>query len=530
MDRLPPHTEFYSDGVEWPTTPLLQAAERAYREAFLKSARQAARWQTVDEKAVKAAWDRRKRVCEQAKLWVPSSLLFDDPRYESEQVVFKPDHEVDASRCRGRVHGFEFVKQCRDELVKAGVAEHVIGPVIIVPWLKRIEEWFARDIDPGRIFIPPWPDEQLTEKQRAMLEQAKRVIANCDPTKPHAILQHLDLVTREMLEWLWPGRIPLGKLTLLAGDPGLGKSFVTLDIAARVSRGEAWPDTPLLKQTPGGVLLFNAEDDLADTIAPRLDKAGADDTKIIAVDGVSFGDSKRPFSLDTDLPRLDEILADNSETRLVVVDPIGAYCGNVDSHKNADVRRLLAPLADLASKHRVAVVTVTHLSKSGGTKAVYRAMGSLAFAAASRAVWAIVKDQNDPQRRLFLPAKLNLAQDPDGLAYRIKEGVVVWEPGPVRMHADDAFAAEVRAANGGSNRGAERRVAANWLRDELAKGSRPASELIEVGEQRGFTKRTLQRALTAIGGERKKDMFDGPWLWSLDAEDASEGVNKPTSL
>jgi putative DNA primase/helicase len=105
-----------------------------------------------------------------------------------------------------------------------------------------------------------------------MLEEAKRVIANCDPDKPHTILKGLAGVTREMLEWLWPGCIPLGKLTLLAGDPGLGKSFVTLDIAARVSRGEAWPDTPLLKQTPGDVVLLNAEDDLADTIAPRLEK------------------------------------------------------------------------------------------------------------------------------------------------------------------------------------------------------------------------------------------------------------------
>lgn len=142
-------------------------------------------------------------------------------------------------------------------------------------------------------------------------------------------------------------------------------------------------------------------------------------------------------------------------------------------------------------------------------------MGSLAFAAAARAVWAIVKDPNDPQRRLFLPAKLNLAQDPDGLAYRIKEGRVLWETDPVRMHADDAFAAEMRAANGSGGRGTERREAADWLRCELADGPRPASEVIEAGEQYGYSERTLRRAYQQIGQKAKKEAFDGPWMWRL---------------
>ena len=149
-----------------------------------------------------------------------------------------------------------------------------------------------------------------------MLEEAKRVIAASDPNMPHAILQELTGVTREMLEWLWPGRIPLGKLTLLAGDPGLGKSFVTLDIAARVSRGDAWPDTPLLKQTPGDVVLLNAEDDLADTIAPRLDKANADDKRIVALEGIQIADRRRNFSLETDLMQLDDVLVDDRQPQI----------------------------------------------------------------------------------------------------------------------------------------------------------------------------------------------------------------------
>jgi len=381
-----------------------------------------------------------------------------------------------------------------------------------------VAEWVARDIDPERIAIPPRPDDDLTERQRRMLEQAKRAIAACDPNKPHAILHQLAGVTRELLEWLWPGRIPLGKLTLLAGDPGLGKSFVTLDLASRVSTGDAWPDMPLLKQTPGDVILLNAEDDLADTIAPRLDKMNADDTRILALEGIESNGKRRHFSLEADLPRLEEVLIDNAQTRLVVIDPIAAYCGAVDSHKNSDVRGLLAPLAELAGRHRVAIVSVTHLSKSGGTKAVYRAMGSLAFTAAARAVWAVTKDADDPQRRLFLPAKLNLATDPDGLAYRIENGRVAWEPEPVKLHADDAFAAEAGNAQGRKPRASDQQEAAEWLRSVLTAEPQPAGELIEQGEQFGFRKRTLQRAFKSLGGQSSKSDFGKGWHWSLPAE------------
>lgn len=524
------HVRLYQDAVEWPDTPEKQVAERAYREAFLGAAREAARWQTFNEKAIDAAWAERKRARALAEVLIPSSVLFDRPGLDSEQIIYHAGHEAEAARTRGRVHGFEFVRQCRDELLAAGVDERQIGPVIVVPWVEHVAEWVARDIDPERIAIPPRPDDRLTERQRQMLDQAKEIIRNSDPNKPHAILQRLAGVTREVLEWLWPGRIPLGKLTLLAGDPGLGKSFVTLDIAARVSRGDAWPDMPLFPQPPGGVLLFNAEDDLADTIAPRLDKAGADDTKIIAVEGVSMLNQRRHFSLEVDLPRLDEVLVENPGMRLVVIDPIAAYCGKVDSHKNSEVRGLLAPLAELASRHRVAVVTVTHLSKSGGTKAVYRAMGSLAFAAAARAVWAVTKDPTNPERRLLLPAKLNLARDPDGLAYRIDDGKVVWEYEPVAMHADDAFAAEAAKDKPQTNRGSERREATDWLIEHLNHGPHAASEVIEMGQQYGFSERTLRRAYQAVGAKPRKQSFDGPWLWALRSQDSPQDDQTPTSL
>ena len=517
IDMADLKTRLYQDGADLPDTPIQQEAEHAFREAFLQAAKEAGQWLEPDAKALKQAWDERRQTRELAQIFVPSAELYGRPEMTSEQIRYRPGHEVAASRARGRVHGYEFVKQCFDELKKAGVPTDRIGPLVVRPWVDHVVRWAERQIEPNKIHIPPRPDDLLTEAKRRML-------LNIDPKQAHALFKRLANVTREFLDWLWPGRIPLGKLTLLAGDPGLGKSFVTLDIASRVSRGAAWPDLPLFTQTPGGVILFNAEDDLADTICPRLDKMEADDTRIIAVQGIGGRDPKtnaewqRSFSLETDLPRLEEVLIENPDTRLVVIDPISAYTGGVDSHKNSDVRGLLAPLASLASQYHISVLSVTHLSKAMGAKAIYRSMGSLAFAAAARAVWTICKDPNDPQRRLFLPAKLNLAQDPDGLAYRIEDGRVLWEPEPVKMHADDAFAEELKSANGGRPRGSERREAKEWLQDELAEGRRPSKDIIEYGKEIGFSEKTIRRAYTEIGAKPTKETFNGQWLWALPGE------------
>lgn len=296
------------------------------------------------------------------------------------------------------------------------------------------------------------------------------------------VMVRLSEVASEPVSWLWPGRIALGKLTLVAGDPGLGKSFVTLDVAARVSTGAPWPDRPGERREPGGVVLLSAEDGIADTIRPRLDAAGADVERIVALEAVRIVDadgreSARAFDLTCDLPALEAAIREVGDCRLVVIDPVTAYLGGVDSHKNAEIRGLLAPLAELAARYGVAVVAVTHLNKSGGGPAIYRAMGSLAFTAAARAAWAVSKDKDDPARRLVLPIKNNLAPDAGGLAYRI-EGrgagdcpVVAWEPDAVNVSADDALTADARQAGAGTGALEE---ATEWLRDFLAGGPQPA--------------------------------------------------------
>ena len=220
--------------------------------------------------------------------------------------------------------------------------------------------------------------------------------------------------------------------------------------------------------------MLNCEDGLADTIRPRLERGGADLAKIVAIEGISDVDVNtgtvfsRTFTMDRDLPRLAEQLSKLPDCRLVVIDPVSTYLGNADSHKNSDVRALLAPLTQLAEQHGVAVVLINHLSKGAGAKALYRSMGSIGFAAAARAVWYFAKDPDNESRRLILPAKMNLAPDPTGLAYCIEDGVVRWEPDPVEMTADELMAREAKAGIG--LRESRHNDAAEWLRERLGAG------------------------------------------------------------
>lgn len=324
----------------------------------------------------------------------------------------------------------------------------------------------------------------------------------------------------ELLRWLWPGRIPLGKLTLLAGDPGLGKSFVTLDLAARVSSGTTWPDLPLLPNRPGSVVLLSAEDDLADTIRPRLDAANADAARIVAIQAVRrilvTGHTQDDyFDLTQDLPALETAIGQQPDCRLVIIDPLTAYLGQTDSHKNAEVRAVLARLFELAARHKVAVLAVTHLNKASTLPAIYRAMGSLAFVAAARAVWAVVRDEQDQtgRRRLFLPVKSNLSADETGLAYALEAvgqtARVAWESGAVTMRADDAL--------GGGRKAVVRDDATEFVIATLKAngGDMLSDDLSAAAEAEGVSERTLRRAKKAVAESYKEKGRGGRWRCKL---------------
>ena len=365
----------------------------------------------------------------------------------------------------------------------------------------------------------------IKEELLYLVEQAEAY----EPTAPFTpILKTLGDVNPEPIRWLWPGRIAIGKLTLLAGDPGLGKSFITLDLAARVSRGDGWPHCPTATGEPGGVVLLSAEDDLADTIRPRLDAAGADVKRIAALTAVTRFDAdsgqhrEHPFNLAKDLAVLEQAIARVPDCRLVVIDPISAYLGGTDSHKNAEIRGLLAPLSQLASRYAVAVLAVTHLRKGDG-QAIYRAMGSLAFIAAARAGYCVTHDHEDTsgRRRLMLPMKNNLGEDRTGLAYRLmapSSGIpsTAWESEPVTLSVDEALN-DNGQGQGHDNGAPERDEAAKWLRETLADGPLEAKTVYTQARQDGVAKRTLDRAKRGLRVIAYREGFgaDGSWLWKL---------------
>jgi putative DNA primase/helicase len=340
-----------------------------------------------------------------------------------------------------------------------------------------------------------------------------------------ANLRNFSGIKPKPIEWLWPGRIPLGKLTMVVGDPGLGKSLITLDIAARTSTGTAFPDGTSCRR--GTVVIISAEDDPADTIRPRLDAAGADVSRIDLLDSVRVvtGDGKSleaAFSLDKDIDALEDSIKRTGAV-LAIIDPVSAYLGkNIDSHSTADIRGLLAPLATLAGKYAVAIIAVTHFRKSAGA-AVHRVSGSLAFAAAARSVWGISKDPQDEARRLMLPIKQNLAADQGGLAYRVEviQEVprIAWEPNPVQLSAEDVMgAADFRYT------GSERREAEEWLREALNLGPWPASRVKQESDFAGFSWQTMRRAATSLRIQTRKKGFSRGWEWKLPEDAESQGA------
>jgi KaiC/GvpD/RAD55 family RecA-like ATPase len=329
------------------------------------------------------------------------------------------------------------------------------------------------------------------------------------------------------IRWLWQGRIARGKVSMLAGNPGLGKSQVTANMAAVVTTRRTWPvDGSRCER--GNVVFLSAEDDPEDTIRPRLEAAGADLSRVFILDAVveSFnaegGEIKRAFNLKTDLNRLGKMLEEIGGAAMIVIDPITAYLGEADSHKNAEIRALLAPLSDLAAKHGAAVVCVSHLNKSSGGEALMRVTGSLAFVAAARAAFIVAKDPENDARRLFLPLKNNIGNDRSGLAFAIESAQVkspaglietsrvAWEPDPVTVTADEAMTPQ-----GDPEERSALDDARQFLLGLLADGPVRAGQIKRDAVGAGFNWRTIQRAADRLGIERQKDGMRGGWTWKL---------------
>jgi putative DNA primase/helicase len=351
---------------------------------------------------------------------------------------------------------------------------------------------------------------------RAMASEASALATSRGPAP---VLVRLSDIAPEDVSWLWPGRLARGKFTMLAGDPGLGKSFVTLDAAARITTGQCWPDGGAAPR--GDVILLSAEDGAADTIRPRVDAMGGDCDRIHILQAVRQADAERSFSLAHDLPALDQAIAQTRAT-LLVIDPLSAYLGKTDSYKDAEVRGLLAPLATLATHHGTAVLLVMHLTKNNQTRAIYRTAGSIAFVAGARVSLLVGKDPDDEARRLLVANKNNLTVASAALAYRIVGGPepgrgaarVEWEPDPV-IGAPDADALLAGSAEDPE----DRRDADALLLEELANGARPSNDLFRAARANSISESTLNRAKRRLRirarHQGQPGKSGGAWYWHL---------------
>ncbi len=327
---------------------------------------------------------------------------------------------------------------------------------------------------------------------------------------------HLSRVAADTVHWLSPGRLAAGKITVLDGDPGLGKSTLLCELAARITRGEALPGGQ--PGPPRTVMILSAEDDLHDTIRPRIDAAGGDPRRVVSFlavpDGSQFG---RPFVIPGDVSVLESIVL-RTETALVIVDPLMAYLHRRhNANSDQDVRRALAALKTLGERTGAAIVVVRHLNKSAGANPLYRGGGSIGIIGAARCGLLVAPDPDDPQRRILAATKGNLGQPPPSLAFRLEPvphlGVtrIVWE-GESSLSA----AALLQASSESPETRSALAEARAWLREALTSGPRPTNEVRQEAAIHGIASQTLKVARKAEGIiARKEQSVGGRWLLSL---------------
>jgi len=367
----------------------------------------------------------------------------------------------------------------------------------------------------------------LVEAARKMRLAAAPVKAAAPAAPPHDTarveLQSAASIVPQTIEWLWPGWLPRGRLHLLGGQPGAGKTTLALEFAAIISSGGVWPDGVGTKQA--SVVIWSGEDDPADTLVPRLIAAGADLRRVHFVRGAREDDRSRGFDPARDMSALEKEVQRVGDVALVVIDPV-ALVATKDSHKNAETRRDLQPLADLCRATDAAALGVHHLAKgTAGREPQERLIGSVAFAAVARVVLIAAKQAGQegdaPERRILMRAKSNIGPDQSGFAYRLEQieleqhaGVfasrAVWGE-PIGGTARDALADAERLAD--ERRPVEK--AKDFLLDLLADGPIGPKQVKSAADGNGHSRATIRRAKDALRVEARKTGFGDEWAWSL---------------
>ena len=320
-------------------------------------------------------------------------------------------------------------------------------------------------------------------------------------------------VEPESVSWLWNGYIARGKVTLLGGDPGLGKSWATLDLAARLTVGGETPDRQHSME-PGAVVLLTAEDGLSDTVRPRIDVQGGDASMVHVLEGIVDPDGhERLPSLVEDIAILEQVVM-STNAHLVIVDPLNAYIGRTDSHNDAQIRRALTPLAKMAERTGAAVLVVMHLNQATMQPALYRVQGSIGSVGAARSFLLVLRDKDNPALRVVAAIKANLSAEMPTIAFTITE-----EPALVWHGVVEVDIAELLAAASPEEKGA-RDDAKEFLNEILTDGGIPSKDVLKEARECGIAEKTLRRAAKDMGvdighvGERGQK-GGGSWVWRL---------------
>jgi hypothetical protein len=333
-----------------------------------------------------------------------------------------------------------------------------------------------------------------------------------------------DIATASV-SWLWEPYLARGKLAILDGDPGTGKSFVTIDLACRVTRGLPMPGAAAGAE-PAAVLLLNAEDDARDTIRPRVLAAGGDPERlrVFASPGIGL---QRPPRFPDDFAALEAAVYE-TQAALVVIDPMMAFFPpEVSANNNQAISTALLPFSALAADTGACVLLVRHLRKSGGASAIYRGLGGIGILGAVRTGLVVSRHPDDAELRVLAPSKTNIGPPGPSLGFRLARNdagqtAVEWT-GPLDVTADDLFGAGVPLRAGHRTR--ER--ATDWLKPFLAEGERRATEVIAEARAAGIPERTLHRAKAKLGVRSVAVKKDGKveWWWR-DPEAARAAARK----
>ena len=325
--------------------------------------------------------------------------------------------------------------------------------------------------------------------------------------EPNLKLINMEQVEVEKIDWLLYPFIPFGKVTIVQGDPGEGKTTMVLQIIAKLTKGEAvlpsGSDEPALEEKtmdlePINVIYQTAEDGLGDTIKPRLLSAGADCSRVMVID-----DNDQALTMMD--ARLEEAII-KTNARLVVLDPIQGFLGTaVDMHRANEIRPLMKRVAVLAEKYHCAIILIGHMNKNSNGKSSYRGLGSIDFQAAARSVLIVGRIKDEPEIRVVCHVKSSLAPEGKSIAFRLdKETGFEWI-GEYDISADDLLS--------GDSRGQKSRKAKEFLMEILANGGMAQRKIEEEAEKRGLKKKTLRNAKLELEIDSIKR--GNQWFWML---------------